>query len=237
MEAPWPLIFGIAVWTLWRTRNHFIFRKELAHRPDTVLSIISYATLVAKELSSDVPVFIEEGCQDIHVSWRHPPANIVKLNVDGLYGSSTGLAACGGLFRDANGCFLQGFKCSLGVCNAIWAELWGLLVGLRIARQRGYLAVIVEMDSKAVVHMINMHFYENSFLQSILHDIIRFIDMPHWTIHVDHIYREANRAADFLANQGHDSSFDVTTLDSFPPAMGLILFEDMYGCGLTRTIG
>lgn len=63
---------------------------------------------------------------------------------------------CGGLLRDSLGHFLRGFHCHLGVATSVLVELWGLVLGLRLARCVGISLLRVEMDSKTVVNMLEL---------------------------------------------------------------------------------
>lgn len=51
-----------------------------------------------------------------------------------------------------------------------------------------------------------------------------------------HIYREANRNADFLANKGHFANFEWTLVNSVPPLLRIILAYDVKGSSLPRLI-
>jgi len=42
-------------------------------------------------------------CDTIFVGWKIPQEGWVKLNCDGAYKDSSGLAGCGGLFRKSDG--------------------------------------------------------------------------------------------------------------------------------------
>jgi len=57
-----------------------------------------------------------------------------------------------------------------------------------------------------------------------------------WNASLVHSYREANRAADFLANLGHRAIFVVSVIDTFPPTLRLILSDDARGVVFKRSI-
>lgn len=59
-----------------------------------------------------------------------PPTDWVKLNSDGAYKSSVGLAGAGGLVRDSTGAWVAGFTYMIGTCSSTRAELWGVFTGL-----------------------------------------------------------------------------------------------------------
>ena len=70
----------------------------------------------------------------------------VKLNVDGAFSRTHGLG-CGGLLRRSDDSFVEGFMFHLNQGDSLTAELWALVLGLKLAWQRGYRKVIVETDA------------------------------------------------------------------------------------------
>ena len=53
-----------------------------------------------------------------------------------------------------------------------------------------------------------------------------------WQVHVRHIYREAKRAMDCLANVGHSLNLGVCFYMSLPSCLGAILRDDVVGVAL-----
>ena len=50
----------------------------------------------------------------------HPyPQGWVKPNVDGASKGNPRKTSCGGLFKDDEGKWLNGFTCNMGICNSI----------------------------------------------------------------------------------------------------------------------
>ncbi|KAI9126882.1 hypothetical protein K1719_002478 [Acacia pycnantha] len=54
--------------------------------------------------------------------WTPPPADWIKVNVDGAVTSSERNAGCGGFVRDSEGICVAGFSYQLGICNPLEAE-------------------------------------------------------------------------------------------------------------------
>jgi ribonuclease HI len=73
----------------------------------------------------------------------------VKLNTDGAYKDGSA-AGCGGVIRDSHGGWIGGFAKYLGICSAYVAELWGVLEGLRYARNHGFTRIELNVDSSVV---------------------------------------------------------------------------------------
>lgn len=57
----------------------------------------------------------------------------MKSNVDGAYKGEGLIAGCEGVIRDETGAWVLGFNSLLGSCNALMAELWGTIRGLKVA--------------------------------------------------------------------------------------------------------
>lgn len=70
----------------------------------------------------------------------------MKLNVDGSHGICNHSSTCGGILNDDDGLFLKGFFCKVTSCNVMWAEIRGILSGLRIARDMEIPKIIVDLD-------------------------------------------------------------------------------------------
>ena len=115
------------------------------------------------------------------------------------------------------------------------AELWGLFHGLSIAWQYGFRKVYVEVDSMCVMKLIsnsnppiNEHFTLIREIQALLR--------RDWLTKVEHIYREANEAADFLASYSFSFPLGLYCFQSIPPNMLSILLNDVHGVAQSRLV-
>lgn len=143
---------------------------------------------------------------------------------------------CGGLIRSSSGTLIKGFSCNLGLCNSVWAELWALRLGIKLARSLAIPSSVFELDSKVVVNMVRMRGAHNKFLQPFLHEVLELLDDPSWRTYVIHVFREANRCADYLANEGHNIPLGWQVFDRASLTLALILREDALGCSIPRLI-
>ena len=57
-----------------------------------------------------------------------------------------------------------------------------------------------------------------------------------WEVQVFHVYREGNRVADWLANQGVAQSHRIVILEDIPLALRRIVDEDFRGVALPRLV-
>ena len=83
--------------------------------------------------------------------WSSHPEGWFCLNTDGSLKSSQGMATCGGLLRDHHGRWKIGFAKKVRCTITFVAELWGVLQGLRIARDQGMQNILLQVDSESVV--------------------------------------------------------------------------------------
>ena len=105
--------------------------------------------------------------------WEKPPHGWVKLNTDGGHGAAKGnpgLVGYGGLIRDDHGNWMAGFAKRIETCTSFVAELWGLRNGLTLCNNLNIPSLIVELDARAIVDILQNSNYENSTLFPILDD-------------------------------------------------------------------
>lgn len=163
-----------------------------------------------------------------------PPDGVFTLNVDGSH--KQGSSACGGLLRDSSGRFMKGFHCNLGSSTSVMAELWGLVLGLRLARDVGISSLRIEMDSRVVVNMIILRRSQCLMFQPLLEEALDLVDDARWVCSIHHIYREANYCADILASLGHAGNFTWTLLDAAPPQLSLALAANARSVSTIRVV-
>jgi ribonuclease HI len=68
--------------------------------------------------------------------------------------SSINLLGCGGLIQDSNGTCLKGYVRKIGSCDTLHIEMWGMHIGMNLARRQWITHLQVESDSKVLVDMV-----------------------------------------------------------------------------------
>lgn len=132
------------------------------------------------------------------IKWNPPPLGKWKLNTDGASRGAQQLAARGGVIRDHEGNWMHGFTSNLGSCGAMESELWAIWYGLRLAWDRGYRELLVEMDSKEVLSLLTVEEVTVSRQANICF-LCKEILKKDWSVSLIHVYREANCVANELA--------------------------------------
>lgn len=73
-----------------------------------------------------------------------PSSNIVKCNRDGAARGCLVPAACGGIFRVMKGELISCFSANMGTKNAYQAELFGAMIAIELANQKGWHTIWLE---------------------------------------------------------------------------------------------
>lgn len=97
------------------------------------------------------------------------------------------------------GCWLSGFSLNIGICSTLLAELWGVYYGLHTAWELGVRRLSMKIDYEIVVGFLTKGIsgvHPLSFLVRMCHGFLS----RDWIVRFVHIFREANRVANGLAN-------------------------------------
>lgn len=127
--------------------------------------------------------------------WNPPPMRKYKINFDGSSFGNPGPASYGCIMRDHGGaiCLVRGV--SLGHCNTIEAELIGLLISLKLLKDKGHYDCIVEGDSKSVVSWGKGESLGSWRLRHFIHEI------KHLALMLKAFILHVTRAKNSLANR------------------------------------
>ena len=232
-NIPWSTMFVVSVWTIWRERNSFIFRKESRDCHSSVVVISNHAqeiTLMNSKLSS-----LKTGRMETLVGWVFPEQDWIKCNVDGACKDGGLRTGCGGVFRDSSGVWVTGFKRGLGVGSVLSAELWGILIGIQIAWNRGIRKLWIESDSLIAVNLVRKGCLPSHQYHNLVCSIRSYMDKQ-WHLRVTHTHREGNRVADALANEGSCNGPTTLFLHSPPFCVIDLLRDDSSEVSLPRFV-
>ena len=162
--------------------------------------------------------------------WFKPPAGWFKLNSDGAPCGNPSKVGGGGIIRDCNGLWVKGFARSIGYATSITAKFWALRDGLKLALNEGIQRLIVELNAKVMVDLINSNAATNKLYAPLLYDyrylLTRFIQ-----VQVAHVYREGNRCADAFARWGSNMLEAFFVFDR-PPNSNLLYLVSMDNVGM-----
>ncbi|KAF5450403.1 hypothetical protein F2P56_030761 [Juglans regia] len=131
------------------------------------------------------------------VKWKPPKQGWVKLNIDGCSLGNPGPSGAGGIIRDDKGDLLCGFAEATGHNSNNYAELMGLLHGLRHIGLLGISSVEIELDSMLVLNWLRNQrcglWYMEDYWDEIQSRIAGL------NVSLVHCYRECNSVSDGFA--------------------------------------
>ena len=194
------------LWSIWKTRNSTVFRNEIPHAAVTLIRAkkASAEWRIRHKLTSSLqpphPPFPSPPTKQlVGIAWEKPPEGSIKVNFDGSKNSHT--AAGSYIMRDWSGHLLQAGAFNLGAASVLIAEATAMRNGLRAAIEAGFSNIHIEGDNKILIQAVQGRIQPPWEIQVLVQDIIYFLQKCNHVI-VHHIFREGNRAADWLAKLG-----------------------------------
>ncbi|XVE95562.1 hypothetical protein REPUB_Repub02eG0108700 [Reevesia pubescens] len=226
---PWAVLFAFAAWLIWYWRNcqHHIDQFTW---PSNALNLVIDR---AKEAWDLLGTFSKRLKYEKFISWTKPPTHYVKMNVDGSVKGSSSIAAAGGVLRDEFGSFICAFSYKIGNSSILNAELWAILIGLQTSWEKGFRNIHLESDSLSAVQKLS---HQTNTFDPNLHIIkaIKVMQLREWSCSIDHIYREANSCADWMASHVDHLDLGLHLFDSPPGDLSPLLMADAEGVAWPR---
>jgi len=234
---------ALLLWSIWKTRNALIFRNETPKPMGTLLR--AKRSWAEWKLRTSTPLLPNTTQLHTHphlqcrststhpIRWHLPSGGAVKLNCDGTKSSSG--AAAGFVLRDWKGSFILAGTRFLEQAPIIVAEATAIRDGLKAALEVGFRHIEVEGDNQVVVSAILGRITAPWRIAPLIDDI-RNLAAGSAHISFQHIYREGNRAADWIAKYGcTHRSVPLTIFSTFPSREFLfLLIDDNLGRSFVR---
>ena len=234
----WGRCFTIACWWLWKWRNERTFNSTPSIPIDQrsfILARVKQVELAMTRVGTPQRVMPAQRVETL-VRWIHPGVGWVKLNTDGAAKGNPGAAGGGGLIRGHRGELFEMFAMNCGQCSCTRAELLAVMRGLVVAWDGGHRKVHVELDSEVVVRMLTDEPPGHSPFIHLIRKCIALINRESWEVKVSHCYREANKAADWLANHGVGLNQPFSLIEAVPKDLLAVLLEDTSGVAWPRMV-
>ncbi|KAM7487446.1 hypothetical protein LguiB_024930 [Lonicera macranthoides] len=194
----WSITFASTIWNIWKSRNDFQF-NDVAINHDQV-------ALKSRALSEEIHKAFLNNNDQINstevrlIKWNFPSIGAFKINTDGSVGQWE-RGSYGGLVRNNQGKWIEGFCGYIGWSTMIKAELWAIRYALKLCKERNWEGVPIESDCQTAVLLIQGEEDEENHPDRILIEDCRKL-ITEMNTAVSHIFREANRCADKLAKLG-----------------------------------
>lgn len=138
-------------WFLWNNRNQLMYN---ANHTQTLQPYFYLARAVEYLVANDLTqLTTTHRTITKNIRWIPPNPPHLKLNVDGSARGNPRIGGIGGVFRNAHGEWILGFKKTL-IWTTNLAEITTLWQGLQIAVEKGYQQIEIEMDSLTAIQLI-----------------------------------------------------------------------------------
>lgn len=135
------------------------------------------------------------------------------------------LATAGGILRDHNGNWLEGFSIKFVIYEILQAKMFAVREGLRLAVEKGLTDIIVETDSKEVVRLIHHADASSHPLAASILYCRHLLDSFH-SCTIQHVLPEGNASAEFMENLGDVHDYGFVSYPNPPPSIALLLLAD-----------
>jgi ribonuclease HI len=123
------------------------------------------------------------------------------LQFDGLAAPNPGQATAGAVLFSPEGKVVFELAEYLGIQTNNYAEYMGLLIGLRLAKEKGIKDIRIEGDSNLVIQQVRgLWRVKEPRLKPLFETIMKLL-IDFKVESVKHVYREYNKAADALTNE------------------------------------
>ena len=168
------------------------------------------------------------------IRWERPSNGWWKMNVDEAASCASGRAGAGDILRDSQGRWKAYFTVSTRLINNMTADLWGILKGIEMAWNSGERRVILETDSKAALELVQGA-GPDSLLSNLIHQIRNYTRRDQ-KCSLQHVWREGNKCADWLAKQSVSSDLGMRILTELLQELRELIGADILGVATPRFV-
>lgn len=236
----WVTLFCVALWWIWKWRNCIVFGRSQEVPQDIGGFIHVRYNETRRAIDRRLALFLKprssSGREEVGVVWKHPPMDWYVLNTDGAAKGTPGPAGGAAIIRDHCGGLISALSLNFGHCHSFKAEVMALLKGLELAHDLKISKLIIQLDNLACVQMIQHKAAGRNECTHMLNQCLHLIYQESWDVKIIHVYREGNRAADWLANYGVSQLLPIIRHSSAPPGLRPILAADLQGVSIPRLL-
>ncbi|XP_043710521.1 uncharacterized protein LOC122659481 [Telopea speciosissima] len=204
-------------WSLWIIRNDRIFKRK-SWTPEEVINHAQMACEEFGKLSQSLictsQSLVESPSTDQR-QWIPPPHGQVKLNTDAALPRGESNGGIGFIIRNDLGHSILAISDPVTMSNILMGKSMAVRAGLLVAVEAGVSHIMVESDCAALISYINGDDPAPLSIGSFIHDI-RCLASQFTSIAFNHVSRDRNGVADFLARKALSSARRTIWLNSNP---------------------
>lgn len=138
-------------------------------------------------------------CKRRESRWLFPPLDWCKDNFDGAAKGNSGLAVCGGVFRDHFGQCLAVVALPLGKQTNHYVEAMAALQATRMAKDTSISNLWLEGNSNNIINCLKEISKPSWTIDNIIQEIESILNTME-NYFISHVYRESNKTVDSIAN-------------------------------------
>jgi hypothetical protein len=101
-------------------RNTIILEEDFQRPTDPIFMILNMVDDIDKYTRHPLNIC---QCNTMFIGWKRPREEWIKLNCDGTFKNSLGLAGCGGLFWNSDGKWVKGYARKIKTYDALCIEM------------------------------------------------------------------------------------------------------------------
>ncbi|GLJ37542.1 hypothetical protein SUGI_0762890 [Cryptomeria japonica] len=160
--------------------------------------------------------------------WQGLLLGWMKLNFDGASRGNPGRSGVGAIIRNEVGEVVRAISSPVGVATNNVAEISTLEARLQWCVNNRVVKLIIEGDSQVILNGVTKSVFQNWRLECWIPRINMLLNFL-GDYHIQHMFWEGNKAADYLANMGieEDSAREFGRDDMMPIGLKEIISLDM----------
>ncbi|PNX99881.1 ribonuclease H, partial [Trifolium pratense] len=194
----------------WMFKNQQVFDGKQFQTQHVINQVRALAADIQR-IGHEAP-HMGQQCHTVEVGWKPPVTGWIKCNSDGVLVTLKNKAACGGIIRDNSGGWITG-----------------------LAWDKGFRMVTLESDSMTAMSLVVKGCPPTHPCYSIV-ALINCLKMRDWQVSINHIYRQANQVANWLAGYAINLPMGTHYLSNPPPGCINLLWQDIVGLHFRRSV-
>lgn len=217
-----------AIWFIWTARNRALFDHAILPEERLLQVIREHKELLLHAWPSQ-----PRTAQPRLVSWVPPEEDEVAVNCDGSSLGNPVRSGFGGCIRDSHGSWIHGFL-GFGQQNSVLhMELMAIFKWLELVWTLGYRHVVCFSDSMLAINLVRDPPSQYHVFAVLIAHICQLLKRS-WRVRLEHILREGNFCADFVAKAGANQEVSFLLLPDPLPGIGDLLIADSMGSVVLR---